>query len=172
MARLTEAQVKKHNNKTTKFLVQKLRKLPPVILARLTNATVVAAVTNTYQDSGRFNWNWQVRWGSETKGGSGTEYGVSPVGLRGDERGTGHGAVIAKQKTIFGQGKLYQAIFDANPTHVTVFNPFYKGLYGEHAAEGKGGTAMKENVPAKIDAAVAREAARLQHEIKYKGIGE
>jgi hypothetical protein len=185
MARLTEAQVKKQNRATTEFLVGRLRTIPAKILGRLTNATVLAAVTNTYQDSGRFNWNWRVSWQGETRGGIGhdksTEYGVPPVGERSwpggpAPRGMGHGTVIEAQwkeigfmQTGFARGRLYQDIVKDNPTRVTVFNPYYAGRYGLAAVEGKLGTAAKVSVPAKIEAAVAREAARTQHELKYKG---
>lgn len=172
MAKLTAAQVKKDNRDATKFLVHKLRNVPPTIIARLATATVRTAVTSTYQDSGRFAWNWNVRWGSgDLRGGSGAEYGRDPVGNRGDARGTAHPTVYAKQKTALGLsgGKLYQDIIKDNPTFVTVFNPFYTGLYGEHAAEAKGGTASKEHVPSKIEAAVAKESARTQYELNFKG---
>lgn len=172
MAKLTAAQVKKDNREATKFLVHKLRNVPPTLIARLATATVRTAVTSTYQDSGRFAWNWNVRWGSgEVRGGGGAEYGRDPVGNRGDARGTGHPTVYAKQKTALGLsgGKLYQDIIKDNPTFVTVFNPFYKGLYGEYAAEAKGGRASKEHVPSKIEAAVAKESARMQYELNFKG---
>jgi len=181
MARLTEAQVKKHNQKTTRFLVQKLRKLPPVIMARLTNATVRAVVNHTYQDSGRFNWNWNVQWNSKNPmGGSGTEYGVSPVGEKGEARGMGHSVVIKSLKDAIGfnrsnfsQGRLYENIRADEPTLVRIYNPLYSGKYGEYAMDGVSGVSTqkaKVNVSDKVGEAVAREATRIQRDIKFTGI--
>lgn len=176
MRRVTDAEVKKHNGRAVSFLTKKLREIPPNAMARLTNAALKAALQNTYQDSGRFGWNWNVQWSGKTRGGHGAEYGVSPVGLQGDARGAGDSKVIQAQKkqmgfnmSAFSKGKLAEAIMEDNPDVVRIFNPFYRGKYGEHAAGGKGGTVTKEKVPDKIEAAIAREAARVNYELNYRG---
>lgn len=173
---LTAAQVKKHNRETTRFLVHKLRKIPAEIMGRLTNAAALAAVTNTYQDSGRFAWNWKVQWNSTSVGGGGESYGDFPIGQYQEYRGTGRDPVVGQQakeigfvQTNFKRGHLYRDIVRDDPTVVRIFNPFYKGKYGEAAAEAMWGFEQKEHVPTKIEAAVARESVRVQYELRYQG---
>lgn len=168
------ASVQKRNKAYTELLVSRINAVPAKVLARLTNAAVLAAVTNTYQDSGRFAWNWKVRWSHGQKGGSGTDYGDYPIGRRGEQRGAGAGPVVGLQAKEIGfkqagweTGALYKMLVRDNPNKVLIFNPFYVGKYGGHAAEGLEGTANKQNVPQKIAEAVEREAVRANYEMKF-----